>query len=203
MRQRGLRRAAKRAFDVGAAGVGLAVTAPVLAVTATAVWGSMGRPVLFTQERVGEGERIFRILKFRTMRAPRDASRPEPDQDRITRVGAFLRSTSLDELPQLVNVLKGDMSLVGPRPLLVRYLPRYDEVQRRRHQVLPGLTGWAQVNGRNAATWEEKFANDVWYVDHWSLRLDARILARTLRTVVRREGISADRHVTMPEFMGA
>lgn len=193
----------KRAFDVGAASAGLLATAPIGAGTAIAVAASMGRPVLFTQERVGADERVFRIYKFRTMRSPTDPSAPEPDAERITRVGAFLRSTSLDELPQLLNVLKGDMSLVGPRPLLVRYLPRYDATQRRRHEVLPGLTGWAQVNGRNSASWEEKFANDVWYVDHWSLRLDARILARTLKTVLRREGISAQEHTTMPEFMGS
>ncbi|MCA9568015.1 MAG: sugar transferase [Myxococcales bacterium] len=203
MRQRGIRRAIKRSLDVGFAGAGLCAAAPVIGATAAAVWASMGRPVLFTQERVGEGERVFRIYKFRSMRDPRDPSAPEPDHERITRVGAFLRSTSLDELPQLLNILKGDMSLVGPRPLLVRYIPRYDARQRRRHEVLPGLTGWAQVNGRNASSWEEKFENDVWYVEHWSLALDVRILARTVLTVVKRDGVSAEAHVTMPEFMGS
>ncbi len=203
MRQTGLRRAIKRGLDVSVATVGLTAGAPLLAGTALAVWCSMGRPILFTQERVGEHERVFHIYKFRTMRAPRSADHPEPDAERITRVGAFLRSTSLDELPQLFNVLKGDMSLVGPRPLLVRYLPRYTERQRRRHEVLPGLTGWAQINGRNASSWEKKFEHDVWYVENWSLRLDARILVRTLLTVLRREGISATAHVTMPEFTGS
>jgi lipopolysaccharide/colanic/teichoic acid biosynthesis glycosyltransferase len=143
---------------------------------------------------------VFRLVKFRTMAPGPDD--PTGDHLRITPVGAFLRSTSLDELPQLYNVLKGDMSLVGPRPLLVRYLPRYSPRQRRRHEVLPGLTGWAQVNGRNALGWDEKFERDVWYVEHWSLRLDAKILAKTAWQVVRRDGVSADGHVTMPEFMG-
>lgn len=203
MRQRGIRRLVKRSIDVGVAATGLAAASPVLAVTGMAVWRSMGRPVLFTQPRVGENDAVFRIYKFRTMRNPTDPSNPEPDAERITRVGQFLRSSSLDELPQLVNVLKGDMSLVGPRPLLVRYLDRYNARQRKRHDVLPGLTGWAQVNGRNSSSWEDKFENDVWYVENWSLRLDARVLAKTLLTVVRRDGVSADQHVTMPEFMGS
>jgi lipopolysaccharide/colanic/teichoic acid biosynthesis glycosyltransferase len=200
VRQSGIRLRLKRGVDVAVAGVGLVVTAPLVAATAAAVWASMGRPVLFTQDRVGRGERIFRIKKFRSMRAP--TSPDEADDDRITRVGRFIRKTSLDELPQLANILRGDMSLVGPRPLLVRYLPRYSERQRRRHEVLPGITGWAQVNGRNALGWDEKFERDVWYVENWSLALDLRILARTALTVVRRDGISSEGHVTMPEFMG-
>lgn len=203
MRQRGLRLRIKRSFDIAVASAALVATAPVMAGTGVAVWASMGRPVLFTQQRVGRDDQVFRILKFRTMRAPRDPGNPEPDAQRITRVGRFLRRTSLDELPQLVNIVRGDMSLIGPRPLLVRYLPRYSATQRRRHEVLPGLTGWAQVNGRNASSWERKFADDVWYVDHWSLRLDARILFRTVSTVLRRDGVSAAEHVTMPEFMGS
>jgi len=174
----------------------------VLAASAGAVWASMGRPILFRQERVGQGERVFRIVKLRTMRpAPPEAS-PDDDAARITRVGQFLRDTSLDELPQLFNVLAGDMSLVGPRPLLVRYLPRYSARQRRRHDVLPGLTGWAQIHGRNTVDWGEKFERDVWYVEHWSVRLDLEILAKTAVMVLRRDGVSAEGHATMPEFRG-
>jgi lipopolysaccharide/colanic/teichoic acid biosynthesis glycosyltransferase len=163
----------------------------------------MGRPVFFRQERVGKDERRFRITKFRTMRqADDDGVAPDEDHLRITPLGRFLRDTSLDELPQLVNVLKGDMSLVGPRPLLVRYLPRYSPLQRRRHEVLPGLTGWAQIHGRNAVSWDEKFARDTWYVEHWSPVLDLKILVRTAIIVARREGVSAEGHATMPEFLG-
>lgn len=202
MKQRGLPLLAKRALDVAVAGTALTALSPVLAGTGLAIWATMGRPVVFTQERVGRGGRVFRITKFRTMRpAPPDAS-PDQDHLRITPLGRFLRASSLDELPQLVNVLRGDMSLVGPRPLLVRYLPRYSERQARRHEVLPGLTGWAQVHGRNTVGWDEKFEKDVWYVEHWSPLLDLRILARTALTVVRRDGISAEGHATMPEFMG-
>ncbi|MCB9689595.1 MAG: sugar transferase [Alphaproteobacteria bacterium] len=197
MRQRGPARWMKRALDVAAAGGGLIAAAPVLAGAGAAIWWTMGRPILFRQERVGESERIFRIVKFRTMK-----NGSGTDEERLTRLGRFLRASSIDELPQLWNVLRGDMSMVGPRPLLVRYLPRYDEDQRRRHHVLPGLTGWAQIGGRNTISWDEKFARDVWYVDHWTPLLDLRILARTALTVVRRDGISAEGHATMPEFMG-
>ncbi|MEQ1570251.1 MAG: sugar transferase [Myxococcota bacterium] len=202
MSQRGWRLLAKRALDVTVATGLLAATAPVMAGAAAAVWATMGRPILFRQDRVGRGDRTFRVVKFRTMSAAPAESTPEGDHLRITRVGAALRASSVDELPQLWNVLRGDMSLVGPRPLLVRYLPRYDTRQRRRHEVLPGLTGWAQVNGRNALSWEEKFEHDVWYVERWSLALDLKILARTALQVVRRDGISADGHATMPEFLG-
>lgn len=203
MRQRGARLAVKRAVDVAVAGAALAVASPVIVATAGAVAVGLGRPVLFTQPRVGRGDRVFRVYKFRTMRdAAGPDGRPLPDEQRLTPLGRFLRERSLDELPQLVNVLKGDMSLVGPRPLLVRYLERYSPEQRRRHDVLPGLTGWSQVNGRNALSWSEKLALDVWYVDHWSLGLDARILARTVVGVVRGDGISAAGHATMPEFTG-
>lgn len=203
MRQRGWRLLVKRALDVGIAGAALGATTPLWAGTALAIRVSMGAPVLFRQERVGRDGRIFLIYKFRTMKpAPPDASL-EGDAQRITPLGRFLRSTSLDELPQLLNVLRGDMSLVGPRPLLVRYAPRYTPRQARRHEVLPGLTGQAQVHGRNSVAWEERFEHDVWYVDNWSLRRDLAILLKTARTVVQREGIAADGHATMPEFLGS
>ncbi|MEQ1505038.1 MAG: sugar transferase [Myxococcota bacterium] len=203
MTQRGVPYLAKRALDVAIAGAALVVTGPVMAAAAGAVLATMGRPVLFRQERIGRGDRPFRIVKFRTMRqAPPDAS-PDQDHARITRLGRALRATSIDELPQLLNILRGDMSLVGPRPLLVRYLPRYSERQRRRHDVLPGLTGWAQVHGRNALTWDQKFDHDVWYVDHWTPWLDVKILAWTAIRVARRDGVSADGHATMPEFLGS
>jgi len=203
VKQRGLALAAKRVVDVAVAGSALALLSPVIAGTAVAVLATMGRPVFFRQERVGRDERTFRITKFRTMH-PTDDDRVAPDEDhlRITPLGQFLRDTSLDELPQLVNVLLGDMSVVGPRPLLVRYLPRYSAEQRRRHEVLPGLTGWAQIHGRNSVSWDEKFARDTWYVDHWSPLLDLKILVRTALIVARRDGVSAAGHATMPEFLG-
>ncbi len=203
MKQAGWRRWVKQAVDRSAAAVGLVVAAPVMAAVAVAVRVSMGSPVLFTQERPGLGGRVFRVVKFRTMRDARGPSgEPLPDEARLTPVGEFLRSTSLDELPQLFNVLRGELSLVGPRPLLVRYLPRYSPTQARRHEVLPGITGWAQVNGRNALAWDDKLALDVWYVDHWSLWLDAKILGLTVWKVLRRDGISNAGAATMPEFMG-
>jgi lipopolysaccharide/colanic/teichoic acid biosynthesis glycosyltransferase len=160
--------------------------------------------VLFVQVRPGLHGAPFRIYKLRTMRDATDASgRPLPDQDRLTPFGAWLRSTSLDELPELLNVLRGEMSLVGPRPLLMEYLPLYSAEQRRRHEVRPGITGWAQVNGRNALSWQRKFELDVWYVDHRSLWLDLRILALTVGSVLRRENISASGEATMPRFTGA
>jgi lipopolysaccharide/colanic/teichoic acid biosynthesis glycosyltransferase len=191
-------------LDRGAALAGLAVLWPVLAGVALVIRVRMGAPVLFVQERPGLGGRIFRVVKFRTMlHAIGRDGRPLPDAERLTALGRFLRAASLDELPQLWNVLRGDLSLVGPRPLLVQYLPRYTPEQARRHDVMPGITGWAQVNGRNAISWDEKFALDVWYVDHWSLALDLRILGLTLLRVVKRDGIAQDGHVTMPEFMGS
>ncbi|MFO0629926.1 MAG: sugar transferase [Polyangiales bacterium] len=203
MKQEGWRLAVKRGIDRSAAAVGLLVTAPVLAATAVAVRASMGAPVLFRQKRPGRRGEIFEVVKFRTMRdANGPDGRPLPDAERLTRVGSFLRQTSLDELPQLWNVLRGDLSLVGPRPLLVRYLARYSPEEMRRHDVLPGITGWAQVNGRNAVTWDERFRLDLWYVDHWSLTLDAKILAMTALKVLRRDGIAREGHATMPEFMG-
>jgi len=202
-RQQGLPLLAKRALDVTLAGGTLAVASPVMLGVAAAIRLTMGRPVLFRQERPGHRGRIFTALKFRTMRdAIGPDGKPLPDAERLTRVGRFVRRTSLDELPQLWNIVRGDMSLVGPRPLLVRYLPRYSAEQHRRHDVLPGLTGWAQVNGRNATTWPARLAQDVWYVDHWSLGLDLRIIALTAVKVVRGDGISQPGHDTMREFMG-
>jgi lipopolysaccharide/colanic/teichoic acid biosynthesis glycosyltransferase len=196
--------AAKRALDLAVGGGALLVLAPVLAATAIAVRRSMGAPVLFRQERPGLGGAPFTVLKFRSMRDARDErGRLLPDAERLTPVGRFLRATSLDELPQLWNVVRGDLSLVGPRPLLMQYLPRYTVEQARRHDVKPGITGWAQVNGRNAISWEQKFALDVWYVDHWSFWLDLKILALTALKVVKRDGIAQQGHVTMPEFMGS
>jgi sugar transferase EpsL len=193
----------KRAFDLSVAATTLVVAAPVMAVCAVAVRATMGSPVLFRQARVGFRDRPFEVLKFRTMSQARDrAGELLTDGVRLTPVGAFLRNTSLDELPQLLNVLRGDMSLVGPRPLLPQYLPRYSREQARRHDVLPGVTGWAQVHGRNSISWEEKFALDVWYVDHQSFRLDMRILGLTALRLLRPQGISSEGHATMPEFMG-
>jgi lipopolysaccharide/colanic/teichoic acid biosynthesis glycosyltransferase len=203
VRQRGWRLIVKRLFDRAAALVGLIVLAPVLAAVALLVRVRLGTPVLFRQVRPGLGGRPFTVAKFRTMLDKRDREgRPLPDAERLTRVGLFMRSSSLDELPQLWSVLRGDLSLVGPRPLLTQYLERYTPEQARRHEVLPGITGWAQVNGRNSLSWEEKFALDIWYVDNWSLALDAKILLMTLRRVARREGISQAGHATMTEFMG-
>jgi sugar transferase EpsL len=188
-------RLAKEAMDRLGAAVGLLLCLPLLAAVAVAVRATVGRPVLFRQQRPGRGGRPFLMVKFRTMRPG-----PGSDAERLTRLGRFLRATSLDELPELWNVLRGEMSLVGPRPLLMRYLERYTPEQRRRHEVKPGLTGWAQVNGRNAVDWDQRFALDVWYVDHWSLGLDLHILARTPGAVLRRRGISAPGSATMPEF---
>jgi sugar transferase EpsL len=193
----------KRGMDVAVSATALLVFSPLLLVVAVTVRLRLGAPVLFRQERPGRGGRPFTIMKFRTLDERRDGSgRLLPDEQRLTRLGAFLRRTSIDELPELVNVLRGDMSLVGPRPLLMEYLSLYSPEQARRHEVRPGMTGWAQVNGRNALTWDEKFRLDVWYVDHRSLRLDLRILARTIRDVLRREGISHPGAATMPNFTG-
>jgi sugar transferase EpsL len=193
----------KRGLDLLVSGVALVPAASVMAAAALAIRATMGAPVLFRQPRPGLRERPFTLLKFRTMSEAADAAgRPLPDGERLTPVGRLLRRLSIDELPQLLNVLRGEMSLVGPRPLLTRYLERYSPAQRRRHEVKPGITGWAQVNGRNAITWDDKFRHDLWYVDHWTPALDARILWRTAVQVLRREGITAAEHATMPEFMG-
>lgn len=194
----------KRAFDIIIAGAGLVVLSPVLIALAIAVRWRLGGPVLFRQERPGLHGESFTVLKFRTMtNGHDDAGRLLPDAQRLTAFGRFLRASSLDELPELINVLRGDMSLVGPRPLLMQYLPRYTEEQARRHEVRPGITGVAQVKGRNALSWEEKFVWDVWYVDNRSLALDLEILAKTVVAVVRRKGISARGEATMPEFLGS
>jgi sugar transferase EpsL len=176
---------------------------PLAVVIALAVLLSLGRPVLFSQPRGGYRGSIFSIYKFRTMTNDRDASGALlPDHVRLTRIGRFLRATSLDELPSLLNLLRGDMRIVGPRPFIADYLPLYSAEQYRRHDVRPGITGWAQVNGRNALTWEEKFALDTWYVDHRSFWLDVKILVLTVRNVLRRDGINAAAEVTMPRFAG-
>jgi lipopolysaccharide/colanic/teichoic acid biosynthesis glycosyltransferase len=194
----------KRVVDLAGAATGLVATSPALAVIAVAVRLDLGRPVLFRQVRPGLGGEAFTMYKFRTMRDAVDGTgRALPDDQRLTRLGRFLRASSLDELPELWNVLRGDMSLVGPRPLLLEYLSVYSRDQARRHEVKPGITGWAQINGRNALTWEEKFQHDLWYVEHWSISLDLRILARTLCAVLRREGISHDGQATMPVFTGS
>lgn len=194
----------KSIFDRLAAAILLLIFAPVLAVCCLMVAVFLGRPVFFRQARPGLHGKTFRMLKFRTMLDATDATgTPLPDAERLTRFGQFLRACSLDELPELWNVLCGQMSLVGPRPLLVDYLPKYSVQQARRHEVTPGITGWAQVNGRNAISWEKKFELDVWYVDHRSLLLDIKILCMTLLQVVRRDGISATEHVTMPPFEGS
>ena len=193
----------KRLIDVAVAASVLVVGAPLIAATAALVYADVGRPVLFRQPRVGRGNRVFELIKFRTMKDAVDREgRPLPDGERLGRIGRLLRASSLDELPQLINVLRGEMSLVGPRPLLVEYLPRYSSEQARRHEVQPGITGLAQVAGRNALSWPEKFALDVYYVDHHSLGLDLRILARTVAAVIRRDGISAAGQATMPPFQG-
>lgn len=194
----------KRIFDLAITIPGLLVAAPLMAVIAIVLRITHGKPVLFRQPRGGLHGKVFYIYKFRTMREAFDAhGQPLPDAKRLSPLGKFLRAASLDELPELINILRGEMSLVGPRPLMSKYLERYSPEQMRRHDVLPGLTGWAQINGRNALTWEERFALDLWYVDHWSLGLDARILFQTFAKVLQREGISEPGQATMTEFMGS
>lgn len=193
-----------RALDVTLAAIVLLIASPLLATVAIAVRFTMGSPVLFHQSRTGRGGRPFELIKFRTMRDPLPGEDgPEHDHERLTGLGNFLRSTSLDELPTLVNVLRGEMSLVGPRPLPVRYLPRYSSHHARRHEVAPGITGHAQVSGRNSLGWDEQLDFDVWYVDNRSVALDLRVLGRTAKTVLRRDGISHAEHATRPEFPGS
>lgn len=200
---RGYRGGGKRLLDLVVTAPALVLLSPLFGILLLAVRAKLGRPVLFSQERPGLQGRVFTMLKFRTMIDSRDSEGLlRPDAERLTPFGRLLRRSSLDEFPELWNVLRGDMSLVGPRPLLVQYLPLYSPEQARRHEVRPGITGWAQVNGRNALSWEEKFRLDVWYVDHCSLALDLLILLRTVAKVFRREGISADAHVSMHEFTG-
>ncbi len=194
----------KRLFDLVLTIPGLVIFSPVLVVVGLIIWVKEGSPVIFRQMRPGLRGEVFTLYKFRTMRNAVDRKgKPLPDDQRLTKLGMFLRSTSLDELPELVNILRGEMSLVGPRPLLVDYLGRYSSEQFRRHEVLPGITGWAQINGRNALSWEEKFRLDVWYVDHWSLWLDIKILALTIWKVIKREGISQPGQATIEEFQGS
>jgi lipopolysaccharide/colanic/teichoic acid biosynthesis glycosyltransferase len=195
--------ASKRIFDLIVSCLALIILSPLMLITALAVWIGLGWPVIFGQKRPGYRAKIFTIYKFRTMRDLRDRDGSLlPDAARMTKLGRLIRSTSLDELPELFNVLKGEMSIVGPRPLLIAYLDRYTPEQSRRHDVLPGITGWAQVNGRNALSWEEKFALDVWYVDHWSFWLDIKIIFMSVGKVLKREAISAPGEATSPEFMG-
>lgn len=193
----------KRVMDVLSAGLGLILLSPILVLIYILVASQMGWPVLFRQARPGLHGKPFEMVKFRTMSNAYDSKgNPFPDAERLTPLGRFLRASSLDELPELWNVLRGDMSLVGPRPLLMEYLPLYSPEEARRHEVRPGITGWAQVSGRNAITWDEKFALDVWYVDNRSLCLDLKIIWLTMGKVVRREGISAAGDATMPKFTG-
>jgi lipopolysaccharide/colanic/teichoic acid biosynthesis glycosyltransferase len=193
----------KRMFDVTASLCGLILLAPVIAIVAWQISRKLGSPVLFRQVRPGKDGKPFEMIKFRTMLDAVDSTgQPLPDEERMTPFGSFLRSSSLDELPGLCNVLKGEMSLVGPRPLLVEYLPLYSEEQSRRHELKPGITGWAQINGRNAISWEDKFKLDVWYVNNYSLLLDFKIIFLTIKKVVVRDGISAEGEVTMSKFTG-
>jgi sugar transferase EpsL len=190
----------KRAFDFTVAAIGILLLSPIFVIVGLAVRLSMGPPVFFRQSRPGRGGELFTLLKFRTMKT--DGVDALSDGERLTRLGKHLRRTSLDELPELINVLRGEMSLVGPRPLLMEYLPLYTLEQKRRHEVAPGITGWAQVNGRNALGWEEKFKLDVWYVDHRSFMLDLRILCKTVADVINARGISHPGHATMDRFRG-
>ena len=205
MRQAGVyEKFIKRGLDLLISGCVLLVLWPVLLVLVVLVRSKLGSPAIFCQERPGKNGRVFRLYKLRTMTDERDEDgRLLPDEQRLTPFGRTLRSLSLDELPELWNIFRGDMSLVGPRPLLVKYLPLYNAQQARRHEVMPGLTGWAQVNGRNLVTWEDKFTMDVWYVDHISFALDLKILWLTVKAVLRREGISAESSATMEEFQGS
>jgi len=199
----GLQKSGKRVIDVAGASIGIVVLAIPSAIVASLVRLTLGTPVIFHQQRPGLHGRLFAMYKFRTMRDVYDAAgNPLPDQLRITRLGRFLRRTSLDELPELVNVLRGEMSLVGPRPLLVEYLERYSAEQARRHDVAPGITGLAQINGRNTLNWNDRLALDVWYVDHASLWLDAKILAQTVIRLVRGSEVDADGDLDVPKFQG-
>lgn len=193
----------KRLFDMMAAAAGLVVLSPLFLLLVYLIRKNLGAPVFFTQERPGKDGKPFKMVKFRSMRDAVDRQgKPLPDSERLTPFGRKLRATSLDELPELWNVLKGDMSLIGPRPLLMSYLPLYNDFQKRRHEMKPGISGWAQVNGRNAISWDEKFAYDVWYIDHYSFWLDMKILYLTVKKVFIKEGINAEDDVPMPPFTG-
>jgi len=193
----------KRPLDVTLSMGALITLSPIIAATAILVKKNLGSPVLFVQIRPGKDEKLFRLYKFRTMTDERDEEGELlPDEDRLTDFGKKLRSTSLDELPELLNIIKGDMAIVGPRPLLIEYLPRYNEHQTRRHEIRPGLTGYAQVSGRNSISWEEKFDNDIWYVEHIDFITDIRTIMQTVKSVLQHEGISSDSSATMEEFTG-
>ena len=193
----------KRPLDILCSGLALVVLSPVIGITALFVRAKLGSPVLFTQDRPGKDEKVFKLYKFRTMTNERDKSGELlPDEIRLTKFGRLLRSTSLDELPSLINILRGDMSVVGPRPLLVRYLPRYNDRQRHRHDVRPGLTGYAQSHGRNTVSWKDKFEMDVYYTENMSFWMDVSIILLTIKSVLFREGISSETSATMEEFMG-
>ena len=194
----------KRFFDIFSSLIAIVVLSPLMIVTSILVRIKLGSPVLFKQERPGKDEKTFTLYKFRTMTDERDENGELlPDDVRLTKFGQFLRSTSIDELPELFNILKGDMSVIGPRPLLVEYLPRYNAHQKRRHEVRPGLSGWAQVNGRNTVSWEDKFNMDVEYVDNYSLKMDIKILFMTVVNVLKHDGISSETSATMEVFMGS
>lgn len=193
----------KRAIDIVCSGLGLIVLSPILLITAVLIRIKLGSPIFFTQDRLGKDGKVFKMIKFRTMLDAVDKwGEPLPDEERMTSFGQLLRSTSIDELPELINVFKGDMSLVGPRPLLVEYKELYSPEQFRRHEVRPGITGWAQVNGRNTLGWSERFELDVEYVDNYNLFMDIKILFMTVLKVVKRDGISQEGHVTMEKFNG-
>lgn len=193
----------KRLIDIIISVIGLIVLSPVILILMILIYFKLGSPVFFVQERIGKDNKVFKMIKFRTMKDSRDSNGELlSDEERLTSFGKKLRSLSLDELPELINIIKGDMSIVGPRPLLIEYLPLYSIRQRKRHNVLPGLTGWAQVNGRNAISWTEKFELDVWYVENWSLLLDIKIFFLTLYKVIKKEGISQEGNATMEKFNG-
>ncbi|MGH4120742.1 sugar transferase [Clostridium sp.] len=193
----------KRMIDFTLSIVAMVVFFPLLIIVSILVYIRLGSPVFFTQDRVGKNGRIFKMIKFRSMRNSKDKNGELlADGKRLTRLGRVIRSTSIDELPELINIIKGDMSLVGPRPLLVEYITRYSKRQFRRHEVLPGLTGWAQINGRNIISWEKKFELDVWYVENWSILLDIKIIIMTVSKVFKKADINQDDNITMEEFMG-
>ncbi len=193
----------KRVFDILVAFIALIILSPILLIISFFILIRMGTPIIFTQRRPGKDGKIFNIIKFRTMLNDKDANGNYlPDEQRLTQLGIWLRNSSLDELPELINVLKGDMSIVGPRPLLIEYLPLYSDHQARRHDVLPGITGWAQINGRNALTWDEKFNFDVWYVDNHNILLDIKIILRTVKKVLDKSGIDDDIGVGQEKFKG-
>ncbi len=194
----------KRIFDVAISILGLIILLPMLIIIALIIKIKLGKPIFFIQERVGKRNKIFKMIKFRTMKDIKDENgKVLPDEKRHTTIGKTLRALSLDEIPELINVIKGDMSLVGPRPLLKEYLSLYSQEQLRRHQVLPGITGWAQINGRNAISWTEKFKLDIWYVCNWSLLLDLKILFLTIYKVIKKDGINQDDNITMEYFNGS